>query len=436
MATWLEQLLPASFRGVPFQVDTIEHQAGDNVVLREYPFQDLPTVFRMGEAAEEIKFSAYVIGDDYIDQRQALRDVLSGEGVLIHPTAGTMRVFVAGKFTIKENPTAEGGIARFDLTFVRAEARRYPAGVANAGQTAKDKAEAAKAASVDAFAAGFDLNGKAGWAADRAMARVNDSVATVWGNMSKVTGGLGDFTNTVIGNYQAVRDGIGTLVRQPRLLGNALANLFGLPTDLSAAAARDFAATFQGLFNMGSLVSRRDFETSVMPPVGGGLVMYGTGNSTALGLDTPARRQLTTMNDHSDQLVESLALAGWVQAIAEAELTSYDDAMELRNTVHTQAMRLLTRASTMAAPDALPASSWHDAMLAMLSACLEDIRSRSQDLARLTTYTPTGWTPVWLVSYRLFGTVAYADEIMAMNPHIVHPLLVPPGKPLRVMRHD
>ena len=63
MATWLEQLLPASFRGVPFQVDTIEHQAGDNVVLREYPFQDLPTVFRMGEAAEEIKFFDFAFKD-------------------------------------------------------------------------------------------------------------------------------------------------------------------------------------------------------------------------------------------------------------------------------------------------------------------------------------------------------------------------------------
>lgn len=192
--SWIDLLQPASFRGVPFQVDAIEHQAGDNVVLREYPFQDLPTVFRMGEAAEEIKFSAYVIGDDYMDLRDRLREVLTGEGVLIHPTAGTMRVFVAGKYALKENPTAEGGIARFDLTFVRAEVRRYPTGVSNAPQTAKDKATAAKAASVDAFAAGFDLTGKPGWVADRVVARVTDSVSAAWDTMSTVTSGLGDFS--------------------------------------------------------------------------------------------------------------------------------------------------------------------------------------------------------------------------------------------------
>lgn len=434
--SWLDQLQPASFRGVPFQVEGIEHQAGDNVVLREYPFQDLPTVFRMGEGAEEIKFSAYVIGDDYLEQRDRLREVLTGDGVLIHPTAGTMRVFVAGKYTIKENPTAEGGMARFDLAFVRAEVRRYPTGVVNTQQAAKDKAAIAKAASVDAFASSFDLTSKPGWAADRAVARVTDSVSAVWGVMAKATGGLGDFTNAAIGNYQALRDGLSSLVRQPRLLGNAMGNLFSLPTDLTSAAARDWAASFQGLFDMSSKVARRDFETSVMPAVGVGLVMYGTGNSTGLGLDTPARKQLGALNDASDQLVESMALVGWVQAIAAADMVSYDDALALRATVNAQATRLLLRSSTQAASDALPASNWHEAMMAMLSACLADIRDRSRDLARLTTYTPNGWEPVWLVSYKLFGTVAYADEILDMNPHITHPLLVPPGKALRVMRHD
>jgi len=438
MSTWLDQLLPAKFRDVVFQVDSIEHQAGYNVVLREYPFQDLPTVFRMGEGAEEIKFSAYVIGDDYMDQRALLRDALDAPGVgeLVHPTAGTMKVFVVGKYTIKENPTAEGGMARFDLTFVRGEVRRYPRGVVNTQAKAVEKSLAAQIASMDAFFAAYDLSNKPGWAADRSVARVTDSVSAVWGVMARTTSGLGDFTNAAIGNYQALRDGLSNLVRQPRQLAEGIGRMFALPTDLSSAAARDFAASFEGLFDMGSKVARRDFETSVMPAVGAGLVMYGTGNSTGLGLDTPARKQLGALNDASDQLVESMALAAWVQAIAAADMTSYDDALALRATVNNQATRLMLRSSTQAASDALPASSWHDAMMAMLSACLADIRDRSRDLARLTTYTPNGWEPVWLVSYKLFGTVTYADEILDMNPHITHPLLVPPGRPLRVMRHD
>jgi len=434
--SWVDQLQMASFRDVPFQVDSIDVSAGDNVVLREYPFQDLPTVFRMGEAVEEIKFSAYVIGDDYIDQREKLRSVLTGEGVLVHPTAGSIRVFVAGKFTIKENPTAEGGMARFDLAFVRAETRRYPTGVVNTPQESFRKAELAKQASADAFASSFDLSGKPGWAADRVVARITESVAGVWGQIKSVTAGVSDFSNTIIGNYQALRDGLNALVREPRLLADSLRNLFDLPSDLSAASSRDFMAAFEGLFDVSSKVTKRDFEVSVMPAVGAGLVMFGTGNADVLGLSTPARAQLEALSTASDQLIESFAVASWVQAASVAELTSYDDALALRATLNAQCTRLLLRASTAAASDGLPDSAWHDAMLALLTAGLRDIQERSRDMARLTSFTPEAWMPVWYVSYRLFGTAAYADEILAMNPHITHPLLVPPGKALRIMRHD
>lgn len=434
--SWLDELQMASFRGVEFQVDGIDVSAGDHVVLREYPFQDLPTVFRMGEAAEEIKFSAYVIGEDYTEQRDKLRSVLTGEGVLVHPTAGSIRVFVAGKFTIKENPTAEGGMARFDLTFVRAEVRRYPAGKVSTPASAVAAADTAKEASKDAFVSSFDLTGKPGWAADRAVARITESVSGVWGQIKSVTAGVSDFTNTIIGNYQALRDGLNDLVRTPRLLADALATLFALPSDLSAAAARDFMAAFEGLFDMSSKVDKTDFSVSIMPAVGAGLVMYGAGNADVLGLATPARAQLSALNTASDQLIETLAVAGWVQAVAVVELSSYDDALALRAKVNDQCTRLLLRASSAVASDALPASAWHDATLGLMTAGLRDIQERSRDMARLASFTPQAWMPVWAVSYRLFGTAAYADEILAMNPHITHPLLVPPGKALRIMRHD
>lgn len=434
--SWLDQLQMASFRGVEFQVDGIDVSAGDNVVLREYPFQDLPTVFRMGEAAEEIKFSAYVIGEDYIEQREALRLVLSGEGVLVHPTAGSIRVFVAGKFAIKENPTAEGGMARFDLTFVRAQTRRYPAGTVSTPAAAAVAAQAADTSSADEFVSSFDLSDKPGWAVDRAVARVNESVAGVWGQIKSVTAGVSDFSNTMIGNYQALRDGLNDLVRTPRLLAAALTQLFALPGDLSAAAARDFKAAFEGLFDMSSKVDQTDFTVSVMPAVGAGLVMYGAGNATVLDLATPARAKLEALNTASDQLIESLAVSGWVQAVAAMDLTSYDEALALRATLAAQCTRLLLRASNAPASEGLPDSAWHDAMLALLTAGLRDIQARSRNMARMESFTPGAWMPVWAVSYRIFGTAAYADEILALNPHITHPLLVPPGKALRIMRHD
>lgn len=432
--SWFDQLLPASFRGVPFQVDALEHSAGDNVVLREYPFQDLPTVFRMGEAAEEIKFSAYVIGDDYTEQRDRLRQMLSGDGVLIHPTAGTMRVFCAGKFSIKEAITSEGGLARFDLTFIRADTRRYPTAGASTQAESDERADIAKAAAKAAFAAQWSTTKVPGWAADRAVARIKNSVSGVWSQISRVSQGLGDFTNTVLGNYRALASGLDELVRTPRLLADQVATLFELPSELSAAAARDFRSAFQWGFDFKKRLQVVDFETSVMPPVGAGLVMYGTG---VMPIPTsPARQQADRLVDAGDQLFETMATAAYVQATARLDLDNYDEALRTRTLIDEQCRRLLVAGSRTPAAELRPAMSWHDAVAAMHGAALRDLQARSRDLVRLTSYTPAGWEPTWVISYRLFGTAAFADEIAAMNPHIRNPLLVPPGRPLRIVRHD
>lgn len=443
---WLEQLQPAEFRNVPFHVDTIEVTFGDNTVLREYPFQDLPTVFRMGEGVEEIKFSAYVIGDDYIEQREALRKVLTGEGVLIHPTAGAIRVYVHGKPTIKESPTAEGGMARFDLTFVRAEARRYPVGVANTESQATEAALDASQAAQDQFKLDWSLLSVPGWAANGAIKNLTASLDGVWGQLKTVQTGLGDYSNGVIGGFQQMRANLGDLVRVPQQLASEIANLFNLPSDLSAATAAAFRDAFSWGFDLDKKLVRNDFESFVIPEpassghAGGsgdaGLVIYGTGDPVALATDSTARQQLVRLTAASDQLFESLATASYVRALAATELSGYDEALTLRRAVHEQCTRLLTEASGLSPTKGLSATAWHNAMARLHTAALADLHARSRDLVRLTSYTPTGWEPVWFISYKLFGTVAYADEIMAMNPHIRHPLLVRPGRALRIMRHD
>lgn len=442
---WLDQLTTASFRNVSFQVDTIDVTAGDNTVLREYPFQDLPTVFRMGEGVEEIKFSAYVIGDDYIEQREALRQVLTGKGTLVHPTAGYMEAYCVGKYAIKENPTAEGGMARFDLTFVRAEARRYPVGVANTGAQAFDAANAAALAAQDQFGVDFALLSAPGWAADRAIAVLTASLDGVWGQLKGVQGGLGDYSNRLISGYQELRAGLGALVRTPRLLAAQIAALFQIPTELTAASSRDFRSAFSWAFDLSSKLPRTDFETSVVPAAQGnghagvgdaGLVIFGTGNAVAIGLNTDARGQLEQLVRASDQLFETLAISAYVQAASAVELAGFSESMTLRNEVNAQCVRLLTEASTQSAPATLTATAWHNAMMVLHSAALADLQARSRNLARLTSYTPQGWEPAIYVSYKLFGTADFADEIMAMNPHVRHPLLCTPGQTLRIVRRD
>lgn len=430
---WYDQLQPASFRGVPFQVDSIDHQAGDNVVLREYPFADLPTVFRMGEAAEEIKLSAYVVGPDYMAQRDLLRSVLSGEGELVHPTAGRLKVWVAGKYTLREAPTAEGGVARFDLTFVRAEPRRYPRPETDTPTAARTAASDAQAVALDQFAAEWSIAGLPDWVGSDALARVADQVGVVWQQMNTATAALAETNATLLRTYQQTSRTLASLAATPRRLGEQLALMLQLPGEVSQATLRDVRLAAASCATLGLRTPVKPFEVRVVPPVDGGLVMYGTGLPDALPRASAARESLTRLQAASDRLVETLATAAWVDATARLELANYDEALALRSWVHQQVMRLLQGASEGPAPAQAQGSNWYDAVLTMLTVALADLQARSRGLVRLMTYVPQGVEPVWLVSYRLFGTGAWADEILAMNPHVRNPLLVPAGVPLRLV---
>lgn len=198
--SWLDQLRTASWRDVSFQVDTIEMTDGDNTVMREYPFQDLPTVFRMGAGANEIKFSAYVVGDDYLDQLNRLRQVLTGDGVLVHPTQGSIRCWCNGKYTVKEAPASEGGCARLELSFIRAEPRRYPVGVTNTADQVADAADGAEQSLLDSLAANLDLSKLTGWAHDNVLSRIRAGMDTLWDGISFVNR-IYDTYNSLVRQY-------------------------------------------------------------------------------------------------------------------------------------------------------------------------------------------------------------------------------------------
>lgn len=434
---WTDQLHPASFRGAEFQVDTIDWVAGDNVVVREYPFQDLPTVFTMGAGAQTLRFSAYVIGDDYHLQREALmRRLQEGPGLLVHPTAGAMRVAVAGKYTVREAPTAEGGMARFDLHFVRADAQRYPVPVANPGGQVDRAAADVRSTAQDAYAARIEAaQSKPGWVSEKVVSRISGGVAGAWDKIRGAAKAVADFNTAVIGAFNDVQSAVDGALQAPRQLAAGVSTLLAIPVEMPQAMARSLRDAFAWTAAFSLTQREAANEALIMPAVGAGLVMYGSGIDSSAP-DTPARELLGRLLDASEAMIEHMAIAAWAQAATQIELDDYDEARAMRAWLRAQMERMLQRASVDDAAGEAPAGSIYDALMALYTASMADLQMRSTDQARLTTYTPQAWEPIWLVSHRMFGVADYADEIMATNPHIEHPLLVPPGRPVRVVRHD
>lgn len=434
--TWYDDLQTASFRGVPFQVDSVERSEGLNTVLREYPFQDLPTVFSMGQAAGEIKFSAYVIGNEYVSAMNALEKALlvDDSGILVHPSIGSMRVRFHGKVSIKEAFTTEGGMARFEMTFIRAEARRYPVEATNTGMSAFAAALAGITASVQGFVDKYNLKGVAGWV----RGNVFDNLVLLHSTMFDVCFAIKQGT-----------DGFDDLVRMGRDASSLLTDTLLIPQDLGAhfASLLKFDKNYtsdQAANAVANLLPIADLQTpAVLLP--DGLPMRDPRLTSLLEYTVSppyspyATASRVTLADNCaalQTLTHRLAFCALIQAASMASYANYDVALIVRAAINKHGQRLIYEASLEASTLSVGGDrTVHDALMAALTAALTHLHKSSIDLARLTTFTPVDDDSIWSISYQLYGTVDFADEIWTMNQHITNPLLVPAGIELRVINH-
>lgn len=120
--SWRQRLVPASFRGAEFHVESGALSAGRRTKVHEFPKRNVPYAEDMGHRAYRWPIQGYIIVApwdlDYIPARDELRIALDadGPGILIHPTMGTMTV-MCEMYSMEERREA-GGICRFDMMFV------------------------------------------------------------------------------------------------------------------------------------------------------------------------------------------------------------------------------------------------------------------------------------------------------------------------------
>lgn len=421
---WLQQLQQASWRDVPFHVDTVDVSAGQNTIIREYPFHDKPTVFSMGDAVEEIKFSAYVVGDDYLTQLKALREVLNGEGVLVHPTQGSIRCYFVGKYTVKEAPTSQGGIARLDLTFVRAEERRYPIGKANTNDQLRDAATEARKSALQKFVEKFDASNSPGWSLENMKNSFSGAMETVWGKLSTVQKNI-TYANNMVKQY--ISGPTTEIFSQASVIGNMVSDVMKIPDNIESGLALNQFSALRSMWSTSpsKAVTNSYQATNVSVDTSAGQKISVAMKQSENAYQTPERIQEAKNLNAIHDFIEVTATIAAIEALAQVNLENYDQALALRSDVSQQMMHILK----ISAAD-------HDVITRLHTAVLTDLKARSSSLSRLTTYTPETYQPVIYISYRLYGTVTYADEIMTLNPHIKNPLLAPPGKTMRVVQRE
>ena len=151
-ATWRASLQPASFGGAGFHVEVSSKSGGRRIAGHEYPKAETPFAEDMGRKAAGWQVTAYLIGDDYIAERDALLAVCDSEGpfTLVHPTFAAMQVH-CGPYAASES-RERGGYAQVDMTFFEAGQNPDASGAADT----QAQATSAASASNDASAATVD----------------------------------------------------------------------------------------------------------------------------------------------------------------------------------------------------------------------------------------------------------------------------------------
>lgn len=389
---WKDNLQPASFRGVPFQVESGDLTAGRRVQTHEYPGRDKPYTEDLGRAVRKVSIEAFLVGDDFMAKRDKLLAALEqgGAGELVHPWHGRMTVNVDGECRARHS-NLEGRFCAVTISFVEAGELAFPTASVSTGAQSLLAADALKTASSNDFMASFSLDGLPAFG-------VTDAVSSATAMLNKMDGALLS---------------LGGVLKSPaRLIGDVTALLY---------APQTFAQRLYGLFNSGlsflSLGDRRDLQRTQAAV--GAVVQFPTAPRSAS--TTPTR---TRMLDNRDALSALMRRALLVQAsgmAATVPVRVYDDGAALRTGL-TGALE----AESYTANDTV-----YPALQSLRVKTHTDLTTRLRDSARLRAVTPREVVPALVLSYDLYEQPLRGEEIVARNK-LRHPGFVP-AEPVKVL---
>lgn len=114
--SWRNELRPASFRGVPFEMVELGGSSGRRMVADESPETDeLSPTADLGRVRPSFQIRGFVTGDDYLDKRDRILAALNARGPaeLVHPWRGRLFVQVGEPVTHRHDGAGGACVIEF-----------------------------------------------------------------------------------------------------------------------------------------------------------------------------------------------------------------------------------------------------------------------------------------------------------------------------------
>lgn len=378
------RLVGAEFRGVPFFVDTAERSGGRRTISHEFPLRDKPFIEDLGRKARTFRVDGYVIGDDYLAQRDDLLAALEagGAGILVLPSYGILRA-VCSSLSVRETK-ADGGMAVFSLEFAEApdQAIEPSASDDSAGRVAL-RADAAVAASSAELTSSYSTTGLPAFAiasSEAALTRAADALSVSLAPIARTAQELAEINGAVV----LLKAQAASLVRSPA----DLIERFVVAINVLAETARETPGAM-----LAALLDA--FDVDLTTP---------TSSVTATRRREAANQAALIGSLRRTLVIEAARIAPLV------EFNSLDEA-------------LAARARIGAALDAQAEVAGDAAYPELVSLRSEVLRAvpGGREFARVVDISRFEPIPAAVLAYQLYGSTSRDAEIVGRNPDIKHP---------------
>ena len=424
--------LPASFRGVPFYVESSGITAGRRTVTHEYPLRDEPYTEDLGRATREYRFYGFVLGDDCIEQAKALRDALEkpGAATLVHPELGEMQAVAQGGASISFDQSLR--VVRFSLAFIEAGLNAFPSTGSATQSLSRMSADGLWEATIAEYQGKAHFQSFPDCVAEKFSTALGNALKKISAaDISKVLGMSKKIADLV-------SDGASFLTGGPKAIGQRVLGALGLSQLATTSAGWQRAA--KSLTRLTDSLSGDEKEPSYGSPVKAasseqieqnrravyalcrrGILAQVVGITTLVGtdLDTTVRAPGVLLDEfagETDAQQEGATTSSIVSSDpVDAPTVSYDDMAEVQSLV----VDALEREMLDAESDEV-----FFALRQAATAVSQDLTQRADLEARLYTYDAGASLPACVISEELYGTALRASEIGIRNS-VRHPLFCP-----------
>lgn len=400
--SWRDRILPASFRGVAFYVDTIDKAGGRTVVVHEFPQREEPILEDTGRQPRRISVEAYVVGEDYdlelatlfeTCERRPAAYPITVTGTLILPNMGRMQAACSSIRTLQDSRS--GRWAKLRLEFVLEGKQPIAKKAVSVTGKLSAASSTATAAASSAAATGIKVAG--------VPSVVSEQNATALTELGKKLATLDVFTGPAK-DVAATSKRISALISQASALATS-------PVELVVAVQQAIAGIKASTQNAWAALYA--YEALLASP-----------SSTASSI-SPASTVGALQKANADviaQVVATSAIAGAVNAAGAITWPSLEDALAVRS-------RLLAYIATAIAT---ATSAEFEALVKLKSAIVASIPAPGVSLPRIRTIELQSSIPSILLAYRLFGDLSKEADIVDRNA-ISRPLFLPAGIELEVL---